>query len=69
MGEEMTIKQLHAKLGKEIKAGDGHHEVYVRIYGADQNDVSVESIKVKKFEHCSDAVILVLEKKVTLLEN
>lgn len=63
----MTVKQLHAKLAKEIKAGDGHHEVYIWAYGATAEKVKISSVKIKSFVHCSDAVILEPAKKMTLL--
>jgi len=60
----MTVKQLHSKLGKEISRGDGHHLVFVWAYGKD-----IESIEIKNFIHCSDAVILEPKQKMTLLRE
>jgi len=65
----MTVKQLHSKLGKEIRDGNGHHLMYVWAYGATQDDVEISSVKIKSFVHCSDAVVLKPEKKMTLLKT
>jgi len=61
----MTIKQLHFKLGKEIKDGDGHHSVYLRVWNGD----GCESVEIKKFIHCSDAVILEPKDKLILMKE
>lgn len=56
----MTIEQLYKKLEKEIKAGDGHNEVFVWAWGK-----RLESIPIKRFIHCSDAVVLEPKQKLS----
>lgn len=60
----MTIEQLYKKLEKEIKAGDGHHEVYIWAWGK-----RLESVPVKTYIHCSDAVILDPKQKLALMHE
>lgn len=60
----MTVLQLYNKLGKEIKNGDGHHEVKIWTWSEEE----IQSVGFK-FIHCANAVILEPNQKVIIMKN
>ena len=59
-----TVNQLFKILQKEIKEGNGDNEVLIRVWVDD-----VESTGIKNTIHCSNAVILEPEEKLSRMKQ